>query len=160
MINNEQVSRIWTIFTARIRRATGGCVFTDVCPFSFVGGRGGIPHPADREVYPILGPDGGTPSWAQTGGYLIQDQDRGYPHQGLDGSTPLWDWIGYPPPVQDWMGYLPHPGLDGVPLPLSGWGTPIQDSQWVTHPGLPMGYPSTPHPTRTDGVPPVQDWIG
>ena len=105
----------FSIFTTRIRRITGGYVFTGVFLFNFRGGGGG---------YPLLrsggGGVGGAPfpglygggGWAGGGGYPFPGLDgrsRGSvtPFPGLDG-----------PPSQVWIGGAggyPFPGLEGVP---------------------------------------------
>ena len=92
------------IVTARIRRMTGGYVFTGVCLSNFRrgdtpsswGGGGSTPTQFQTEGYPIRGPDVGvTPSQVQMGG-----------------GNPF-----FTTPLQDWMGStLPSARL-GTPLP-------------------------------------------
>ena len=82
------------IFTARIRRMTGGYVFTGVCPSTLVGG---TPFPGlDGGRYPILRYGWRYPlprsGWAPI---LVRSEVR-------TGGCP-----GVPPPAQDWMGYSP-----------------------------------------------------
>ena len=132
-VSYMQSSCVFLSHYVRIRRMTGGYVFTGICPSTLVGGED-------------------TPSQVWMGGTPIPCLDMGYPpcpgldgvalRPGLDGSTSIrQDWMENPPPVQDWMG--PHClGLDGVPL-LQDWMgyPPIQD--W-------MGYPCP----GLDGIPP------
>ena len=96
---------IMILITARIRRMTGGYVFTGVW-------MGGYPIPGLDGGYPIQGLDwgGGTPSQVWMGGYPITGLDRGYP--------PTQVWTGVPSSQG-----THHPGLDAVP-PLGLDGVP------------------------------------
>ena len=124
---------------ARIRRMTGGYVFTGVCLFNFRGGGGypiqltwGIPHPAD----------GGTP--------FLPDMWVQHP----------WPGWGKPHPRFRWG--LPHRrSRQGVLCPRSRWGVPIPgpDGRYtrVSPPGqVPGQYGGCPPPGLDGSTPPVR----
>ena len=92
-----------TIFTTRIRRLTGGYIFT----LSTLAGGGGYPVSG-------LGRGWGTPSQVWVKGYPIPGLGGGYPISGL-GGTPSQVWMvgGVPHPGLDGGGGVPQPGLDG-----------------------------------------------
>ena len=93
------------IFTARIRRMTGGYIFSLSTLFL-----GGVPDPAL---------DGGVPNPAlDGGGYLIQPWTGGVPDPALDGGVPnpALDGGGVCTPTLE--GGVPH--LRGVPQPWMG----------------------------------------
>ena len=122
------------IITARIRRMTGGYIFT-LSTLACVWG--GVPHSRSRWGVPHL-----RSGW---GGYPVPGLGGGYPISGFDGG---W-YPGYPPD-QVWMG--------GVPHPRSGWwgGTPSQ--VWVGG-GTPSQVWGVPHLMFWWGVPPDQVWL-
>ena len=91
-------------------------------------GRGGVPHPRCRSRWGVPHPRsrsrwGGTPSQVQMGhpsgpgrgnsclglvGVTRSSRSRevphpwlGYPHLDLAGVTPVWTWLGYPPPPRN-----------------------------------------------------------
>ena len=78
--------------TARIRRMTGGYVFTGVCLFNFQGGGGRVPHTLDRGEYPIPGLDRGQypPQLrgADEGGGSHSRSRQGLPHPADGGGVP------------------------------------------------------------------------
>ena len=110
--------------TARIRRMTGGYIFT----LSTLAG-GGKGTPSQVWVgggYPISGLGRGYPISGLGG---IPSQIRGVPHQ----RSGWWGVPGVPQQGLDGGGYdrYPQPGLDGggtqgtpQPATRSGWGTP------------------------------------
>ena len=114
---------IGSVVTTRIRRMTGGYVFTGVCLLTFMGG---VPQQADREVppsfpmgrYSIPGQDGvgGTPSQVRE---RVAPPSRSDPQSGLvvtSPPTPFRTGTGWGNPYQDWIGYLPSV--------RTGWGYP------------------------------------
>ena len=156
------------LITARIRRMTGGYVFTGVCLFTFAGGYPipgvdrGVPHsrsgwgvPHSRSGlggYPIPGLDGRYPiPGLDGGGYPIPDVDGGYPFPGGGVPHSRSGW-GYPILLMGgtlsevWTGGYPIPGLDG------GRGTPSQVQMGVPYPRSGWGVPQVP--------PPGQDLMG
>ena len=94
--------------------------------------------------YPISGLDG-------EGGYPIPDLDQGYPIPGLDrGDTPSQVWTRGGTPSQVWIGGIPYPAGGRVPSSKIRLGVP-----WGSRlDGI------TPPPSRLDGVPPIEDWMG
>ena len=140
MIKKISVTTSSYIFTAPIRRMTGGYV-------CFWRGGGypiwltGVPHPS-RWVVPPSFPMGGTP---------ILPDEWVPPSFQMGGTHPSW-W-GYP---------LPRSGEGAYPLSRSGQGTPF-----LSRSGLGGGY--TPHwdwdlmgypLSELDRGSPHQDWIG
>ena len=89
-------------------------------------------------------------------GYPHPGQDRGYPQPehsiaypplGLDGVPSIQDWI-----IKD-GGTTPYPGQvpgqdRGYPNKNSITTLPPSRTEWVYH------------PSRLDGLPPIQDWVG
>ena len=104
-VRKPEAGQIGIIFTARIRRMTGGYV---VCP-----PLRGVPQPGP-------GPDGGYPSQIQVqmGGYPNQVQMGEYPGQVWMGVPPGLGWI---PPSQGWGTSHLDLGWSNPPPPPPTW---------------------------------------
>ena len=151
------------IFTARIRRMTGSCVFTGVCLFTF---RQGVPPSSWWGSTPIL-PDGGRVTHHSCHGVPPSQVWVGVPLSPcLNGGNPIqsWWWVGftilldggYPmdggtPCHEDWMGVPPsRPGKEV--LTIQTWEG--DTSPPPSRPG--KGYPPSRSSPKTVGYPQLE----
>ena len=107
----------------------------------------GVPWPGlDGEGIPRVSPQPGLDGWGGTWGTL---------GPGLDGGG---GYPAYPPARSGWWGGIPGVWLmDGVPLTMTGWGTPM--TGWGTPHHEWMGYPPYHEWMGYPGYPPGQVWM-
>ena len=142
------------LITARIRRMTGGYIFS----LSTLFWGEGVPDPAlDRGGTRSSLGWGGTRSSLGQGGVPDPALDRGGTQSSLGwGGYPIQPWMGgYP--IQPWTRGVPNPALDrgGSRSSLGQGGYPIQPWRGVPNPALDGG---VPNPALDRGVP--QPWKG